>query len=465
MPLCLHNTLTRKVEEFCPSDPSGRSVTMYCCGPTVYDSAHIGNFRTFVAQDLLRRCLEAHGWEVRHAMNITDVEDKIIRSIKASGEPLEAFTRRHEKTFLDDFDALGCRRPTVMPRATEHIGEIIALVKRLQEKGVAYAAADGSVYFSIERFPDYGKLSRLDRSHLKPGARVSADEHAREAYGDFALWKAWADRDGAVAWESPWGKGRPGWHIECSCMSMKHLGETLDLHCGGEDLVFPHHEDEIAQSEAATGRPFARFWIHSAHLLVNGQKMSKSAGNFFTARDLFAKGYTGRELRYALLSAHYRLPLNFTLEGLDAARQALARLDAWEERLRAAAGHLPLSAAGGSLQQAFGAALDDDLNISAALGCLFDALRASNRALDEGKLSPVEAARNLADWLVVREVLGLPAPVPKAAPPEVEALARERQTARAAKDWKRSDVLRAEIAKLGWMVKDVPSGFYLSRQP
>ncbi|MCC7519624.1 MAG: cysteine--tRNA ligase [Verrucomicrobiae bacterium] len=465
MPLFLFNTLTRKTEEFRPMDPSGRTVTMYCCGPTVYDSAHIGNFRAFVSQDLLRRRLEAHGWEVRHVMNITDVEDKIIRAIHASGEPLETFTRRHEKAFLDDFDALGCRRPAVMPRATEHIAEILALVKRLEDRGAAYATPDGSVYFSIERFPGYGKLSRLDRAQLKPGARVNADEHAREAYGDFALWKAWSARDGVVAWESPWGRGRPGWHIECSCMSMKHLGETLDLHCGGEDLVFPHHEDEIAQSEAATGRPFVRFWVHNAHLLVNGQKMSKSAGNFFTARDLFARGYTGRELRYVLLSAHYRLPLNFTLEGLDAARQALARLDAWEARLGAAAGAAALPAPGGALWKEFGAALDDDLNISAALGALFEALRASNRSLDEGQTTAAEAARALSDWLAVREALGLPAPPLAEAPSDVEALARERQTARAVKDWKRSDALRAEIAKRGWAVKDATDGFRLTRQP
>jgi len=464
MSLRLFNTLTRQVEEFRPLDPEGRDVRMYCCGPTVYDSAHIGNFRAFVSQDLLRRRLEALGYAVRHVMNITDVEDKILRAIRASGESLEAFTQRHTAAFLEDFAALGCLPPARMPRATEHIADIIALVTRLKEKGAAYATADGSVYFSLEQFPEYGRLSRLDRSSLKPGARVSADEHAREAYGDFALWKAWSDRDGAVGWESPWGRGRPGWHIECSCMSMKHLGETLDIHCGGEDLIFPHHEDEIAQSEAATGRPFVRFWVHNAHLLVNGQKMSKSAGNFFTLRDLFAKGYAGREIRYALLAAHYRLPLNFTLEGLDAARQALVRLDAWEERLRDASGDAALPAAGGALWNAFGAALDDDLNISAALGALFEALRAANRALDERRFAAADARATLADWLAVKGALGLPSPARDAIPPEVEALARERRAARAAKDWTRADALRAEIARLGWTVKDAPDGFHLARQ-
>ncbi len=463
MPLHLHNTLSRRSEEFRPLDPTGRHVTMYCCGPTVYDFAHIGNFRTFVFQDLLRRHLQARGHEVVHVMNITDVEDKIIRSVGASGETLEAFTRRYEAAFVEDLDALGCLRPTQMPRATAHIADIIALVQRLEKQGFAYRAEDGSVYFSVGKFPTYGKLSRLDRTQLKPGARVSADEHARESYGDFALWKAHTERDGAVAWDSPWGRGRPGWHIECSCMSMKHLGETLDIHCGGEDLVFPHHEDEIAQSEAATGKPFARFWLHSAHLLVDGQKMSKSAGNFHTVRDLLARGFTGREIRYALLAAHYRLPLNFTLDGLEAARQSLQRLDAWAERLAKTAGATPLPAGHGPLADAFLECLDDDLNISEALGRLFGELRASNRGMDEGQLGAPEAAALRRDWNFIQQVLGLPPATSDRPPDEVLALARAREAARKSKDWKRADELRAELRALGWLVKDSSDGFQLSR--
>lgn len=463
MPIRFFNTLSRAEEEFRPLDPAGKRVTLYCCGPTVYNYAHIGNFRTFVFEDLLRRHLESRGYEVRHVMNITDVEDKIIRTIGETGEELAAFTGRFEKAFLDDLAVLGCLVPAVTPRATEHIPEMIALIRTLEQKGVAYRAPDNSVYFSIEKFPAYGRLAHLDLTQLKPGARVSQDEHSREAYGDFALWKAWTERDGKVAWDSPWGRGRPGWHIECSCMSMRHLGETLDIHCGGEDLVFPHHEDEIAQSEGATGKPFVRYWLHSAHLLVDGKKMSKSEGNFFTLRDLVAKGYTGREIRYALLSAHYRLPLNFTMEGLEGARQALRRVDAWVERLREKTGAVVASGSG-TLAENFAKALDSDLNISDALGCLFEALRDTNRRLDEGKLNASEAAETLRDWLAVERVLGLPATVGDAAPADVVALAEERKAARAAKDWKRSDLLRDEIQKKGWAVKDGPGGYKLSRR-
>ncbi len=464
MSLRLYNTLTRTEEDFRPLDPSGKRVTLYCCGPTVYNLAHIGNFRTFVFEDLLRRHMESRGHEVRHVMNITDVEDKIIRSIHESGEDLRSFTGRFEAAFLEDLDALGCLRPTVTPRATEHIAEIIAMIQKLEKNGVAYKAADGSVYFSIEKFPSYGRLSRLDRTQLKPGARVSQDEHSKEAYGDFALWKAWSERDGKVVWDSPWGRGRPGWHIECSCMSTRHLGETIDLHCGGEDLVFPHHEDEIAQSEAATGKPFVRCWLHSAHLLVDGRKMSKSEGNFFTLRDLLAKGFTGRELRYALVSVHYRLPLNFTLENLEAARQTLRRLDAWAERLREKAGGATADASKpGSLAAAFSGALDADLNISDALGNLFEALRESNRRMDGNELGAKDAAELWRDWKAVERVLGLPASDPAGAPPEIAALAEERKAARQAKNWKRSDELRDTIHAKGWSVKDSPEGYKLTK--
>jgi cysteinyl-tRNA synthetase len=463
MPLVLFNTLSRAEEEFRPLDSAGKEVTFYCCGPTVYNYAHIGNFRTFVFQDLLRRHLESHHFNVRHVMNITDVEDKIIRTVRETGEALPALTRRFENAFLEDLDALGCLRPKVLPRATEHVIEIVDFIKKLEEQGIAYRTSDGSVYFSLEKFPSYGKLSRLDRSQLKPGARVSQDEHVREAYGDFALWKSYDKQDGDVSWESPWGRGRPGWHIECSCMSIKHLGMTLDIHCGGEDLIFPHHEDEIAQSEALTGKPFVRFWLHAAHLLVNGQKMSKSAGNFYTIRDLVQKGYSGREIRYVLLSAHYRLPVNFTLEGLDAARQTLGRLEAWVERLTTLSKNAVAKEKPGKLFQVFQKSLDQDLNISEALGQLFEAVRESNRAMDENKLAESEASEILNDWRAIEQVLGLPKSKTEQIPEEVIALAKERDDARKNRDWKRSDELRNTLKEKGWIVKDSAQGFKLSK--
>jgi len=464
MPLRFYNTLSRCEEDFHPLDPSGRKVQLYCCGPTVYDYAHIGNFRTFIFQDLLRRHLEARGYDVQHVMNITDVEDKIIRTVRESGKTLMAVTRRFETEFLKNLDALTCLRPKIMPRATEHVAEMIELIRRLEQSGFAYQAADGSVYFSIEKFPGYGRLSRLDREHLKPGARVSQDEHAREAYGDFALWKAHSENDGEVSWESPWGKGRPGWHIECSCMSMKHLGQTLDIHCGGEDLIFPHHEDEIAQSEAATGKPFVRFWLHSAHLLVDGQKMSKSAGNFHTVRDLLARGYTGREIRYVMISAHYRLPLNFTMDGLNAARQTLQRLDAWVERLRSISSSSQNKSSGGGLFQSFCNALDADLNISGALGHLFETVRESNRLMDENKLSEARAMELLHDWKMVERTLGISTSAQMMAPDEVMLLAQERESARQSRNWKRADELRGTIMEWGWLVQDAPTGCKLIRR-
>ena len=298
---------------------------MYCCGPTVYDFAHIGNWRTFVFADLVRRALEFSGFEVKHVMNITDVEDKIIRRVRETKTPLREFTEKYEAAFFEDLKTLNCLPPHQTPRATEHIPEIIALIERLVARGIAYKAADGSVYFSIEKFRggggNYGQLLKLNFDEMRIGERVKSDEYAKESVADFALWKACAPEDGDVFWKSDsLGEGRPGWHIECSAMSMKVLGDTFDLHLGGEDLKFPHHEDEIAQSEGATGKLFVRHWMHGAHLLVEGKKMSKSLGNFFTLRDLLAKGFTGREIRYLLLTAHYRETFNFTLEGLQGAR-------------------------------------------------------------------------------------------------------------------------------------------------
>ena len=389
----VHNTLTRRLEEFQPLEPG--HARLYTCGPTVYNYAHIGNFRAYVFEDLLRRWLKFKGFRVTQVMNLTDVDDKTIRDSQAAGLSLAEFTARYKQAFFEDIRVLNIEAAEHYPAATDHIPEMIALIQVLQDKGYAYRADDGSVYFSIDRWPQYGKLAHLDRSGLRAGVRVNADEYDKENVADFALWKAWDEKDGDVAWDSPWGRGRPGWHIECSAMSQRYLGPSFDIHTGGVDNIFPHHEDEIAQSEAATGQPFATYWLHCAHLLVDGQKMSKSRGNFHTLRDVLQRGYTGREVRYELLATHYRASLNFTFASLDAARTALRRVDEFTARLTDAAG----SAASAELPTwarlaatRFEAAMDEDLNISAALAALFDAIREGNAALDARALAPSAAA-------------------------------------------------------------------------
>ncbi|HXK80036.1 MAG TPA: cysteine--tRNA ligase, partial [Kiritimatiellia bacterium] len=421
----------------------------------------IGNFRAYVFEDLLRRWLKFKGFRVTQVMNLTDVDDKTIRDSQAAGLSLAEFTARYKQAFFEDIRVLNIEAAEHYPAATDHIPEMIALIQVLQDKGYAYRADDGSVYFSIDRWPQYGKLAHLDRSGLRAGVRVNADEYDKENVADFALWKAWDEKDGDVAWDSPWGRGRPGWHIECSAMSQRYLGPSFDIHTGGVDNIFPHHEDEIAQSEAATGQPFATYWLHCAHLLVDGQKMSKSRGNFHTLRDVLQRGYTGREVRYELLATHYRASLNFTFASLDAARTALRRVDEFTARLTDAAG----SAASAELPTwarlaatRFEAAMDEDLNISAALAALFDAIREGNAALDARALAPSAAAAVqalLARWDTALGVLAKPA---TAIPADVQALLDRRQAARTAKDWAQSDALRGEIANLGWNVKDTPKG-------
>jgi cysteinyl-tRNA synthetase len=461
MALQFFNTLTRRKEEFVPLDPQGRNVGLYTCGPTVYNYVHIGNLRAFTFEDLVRRYLEYKGFQVKHVMNITDVEDKIIRTVRESGKPLGEVTDFYTKEFLQDLDTLNIRRPHVVPRATETIADMIRLIETLVANKHAYVAEDRCVYFSIKSFKDYGKLAHLNLENLQSGARVAQDEYDKEHAADFALWKAWDEDDGAVKWPSPWGDGRPGWHIECSAMSMKHLGETFDIHCGGEDLIFPHHEDEIAQSEAATGKPFVRYWLHNAHLLVEGKKMSKSAGNFYTLRDLLAKGWTGREIRYTLMSAHYREQLNFTLDGLQAARSALQRIDEFLLKLQdMAAADLPRDKQvvayrrPAELASRFEAALDDDLNISSALGVLFELVRNVNKRA----ISPGEANGILETWKRLDQVLGLGMPTKSEIPAEVRALVEERQAARKTRDFKRSDEIRDQLAKRGWAIEDTPKG-------
>ena len=453
MALRFFNTLTRAKDEFVPLVPL--RVGMYTCGPTVYNFAHIGNLRAFTFEDLLRRYLEYKGYAVTHVMNITDVEDKIIRTVRETGKTLAEFTEFYTQEFFRDLDTLNIKRAHVTPRATETIPDIIKLIETLIARKHAYVADDGSVYYSIQSFAQYGKLSHRKLDEQLAGARVKQDEYAKEQMADFALWKSWVEADGAVKWDSPWGAGRPGWHIECSAMSIKHLGATFDLHCGGEDLVFPHHEDEIAQSEAATGKPFVRYWLHNAHLLVEGKKMSKSAGNFFTLRDLLAKGWTGREIRYTLLSCHYRDPLNFTFDGLQAARSSLQRMDEFLLKLQETAGSCSVTTASvGNLQSAFDTALDDDLNISSALGALFEFIRDANKR----SLTPDEAGSVLAVWRRLDAVLGFGIPVKSDVPAEVTALVAERQAARKAKNFKRADEIRDQLKATGWVIEDTPQG-------
>ncbi|MCX6914722.1 MAG: cysteine--tRNA ligase [Verrucomicrobia bacterium] len=465
MGLKLFNTLSRSVQEFIPLDAGGKKVGLYCCGPTVYDFAHIGNWRTFIFGDLVRRYLDFKGYAVTQVMNITDVDDKIIRRVREMGTTLKEFTGKFEAAFFDDLKTLNCRPPEQTPRATEHIAEIISLIEKLLARGLAYQTPDGSVYFSIEKYraggSRYGQLVKLNFDEMRVGERVRSDEYEKEAVADFALWKARVPEDGGVFWPSPWGEGRPGWHIECSAMSMKLLGPSFDLHLGGEDLMFPHHEDEIAQSEGAgvqpPGRPFVKHWLHGAHLLVEGKKMSKSLGNFFTLRDLLAKGFTGREIRYLLLTAHYRETFNFTLEGLHGARAALTRIDECLTKLRELAGNTKAEA-DGPLLGAFSGALDDDLNISGAWGAIFEWVRDTNRKLAENALSPAAAAAALATWDRLDSVLGVGAPKEVEVPAEITALVEARQAARMAKDFKRADALRDELKAKGWVIEDTPRG-------
>jgi len=471
--LRLFNTYSRELEEFRSLDPDGRTVKMYTCGPTVYSHAHIGNFRAYLFEDLLQRHLELRGYLVKRVMNLTDVDDKTIRGCQAAGVPLAQFTQEFKDAFFADLDTLRIKRADTYPAATEqrHIDAMIVMIEILMSRELAYQADDKSVYFRIKSFPGYGKLAHFNLDELQSTGRVKNDEYDKEHIGDFALWKAWDQADGNVRWESPWGPGRPGWHIECSAMSTEILGEQLDLHCGGVDNIFPHHEAEIAQTEGCTGKQFVRYWLHCAHLLVDGQKMSKSLGNFYTLRDVLAKGYSGREVRYALLRVHYRAQLNFTWEGMAEARQSLARIDDWLARLEAKAREENVQRSTSNVQcstaetlpATFEKALDEDLNISAALGFLFDSIRETNRALDQGTLTPAAARAWLDWWKRIDTVLALTAEE-ETLPAKVGSLANARAQARLAKDWRKSDELRDQIAALGWEVRDGKNGQTVTRR-
>ena len=448
---------------------------MYCCGPTVYDFAHIGNWRTFVFADLVRRTLEFNGYHVTHVMNITDVEDKIIKGVREKKTTLAKFTAPFEAAFLEDLKTLGCHEPHQTPRATTHIAEIIALIEKLIARGVAYKAGDGSVYFSIDKYRgcgcQYGQLLKLNFDELRTSERVSADEYEKESVADFALWKARVPDDGDVAWPSPFGEGRPGWHIECSAMSIKALGETFDLHLGGEDLKFPHHEDEIAQSEGATGKPFVKYWMHGAFLLVEGKKMSKSLGNYFTLRDLLAKGFTGREIRFLLLSAHYRETFNFTLDGLTAAKASLRRIDECVSKIEAKKSPLAkhrnqLPRRSRTSQTSSPTFHPPSLTTSTSppLGEKFsNGSPKLTHASPIIPLTPADAASALAAWEKVDSVLGIGTKSEAEAPADIVALTEERTAAKKARDFKRADAIRDELKAKGWVIEDTPKGIKLKK--
>jgi cysteinyl-tRNA synthetase len=470
--ILLENTLSGRKEPFVPLHKG--EVRMYTCGPTVYDSAHIGNFRTFVFQDVLRRFLLLRGFKMLHVMNLTDVDDRIIQNAAAAGISIGEYTKKHIETFLEDMAALNIERPEHLIRATEHIEDMVALIERLAEKSFTYTS-DGSIYYRIAQFPGYGKLSKIDLAGIQPGARVELDRYEKNDARDFALWKA--PKPGEHFWQTRIGPGRPGWHIECSAMAMKYLGETIDIHTGGVDLAFPHHENEIAQSEAATGKPFARFWLHAEHLIVEGEKMSKSLGNFFTLRDLFAKGYKPSTIRFLLASVPYRRQFNFTFDSLQQAASSVERLRNFVYRLqneKFPAGQSPAMAA--RIQQSeddFHKGLEDDLNTAQALAAVFDLVRDVNTAIDQGKFHAGDAPRALIAMTIFDAIfavlpdddaeklraLGLAAAAAaQMGDAEIETLVAERQAARTRRDFAAADRIRAQLDERGIILEDTKDG-------
>ncbi len=460
MPMSIRffNTLSRRKEEFVPLE-EGR-VRIYTCGPTVYDYAHIGNFRAYIFEDLLRRYLKYRGYQVYQVMNITDVDDKTIAGAKEEKIPLGEFTQRYRQAFFKDLETLNIERAEVYPLATEHIGDMVALVKRLIENGYAYEAK-GSYYFRIFQFKDYGKLSHMRLDGLRSGARVSSDEYEKDEASDFALWKAWDSEDGDVYWETELGKGRPGWHIECSTMSMKYLGEHFDIHTGGVDNIFPHHENEIAQSEGATGVKFVNYWLHNEHLIVEGRKMSKSLGNYYTLRDILAKGYDPRAIRYLLLSTHYRQKLNFTFDGLKASQEAVERLEDFVTNLKRLTGEEKISEVESLISRAedeFCQALDDDLNISGGWGALFKLVRESNRLISQGGMGKREGEMVLKAVRDFDRVLGILKEEEEEIGEEELMLIKKREQARKEGNWELADRIREELLGRGVSLEDRPEG-------
>jgi len=445
----LYNTLTRRKEEFKPLKKG--HVSMYNCGPTVYDFAHIGNLRAFVFADILRRVLEYNGYEVKQVMNITDVDDKTIRKAQEEHIPLSELTKRYEGAFLRNIEALNIKSPHVLSRATEHIPEMVLLIEKLIDKGIAYRGDDGSVYFDISKDPNYGELAELGKIDLKEGARVSRDEYTKDEARDFALWKSWTHGDGDIFWETSLGKGRPGWHIECSAMSVKYLGESFDIHTGGVDLMFPHHTNEIAQSEAATGKQFVRYWLHTEFVTVNGKKMAKSEGTFITLDVLVKKGYSPLAYRYWLLSAHYRSPVNFSWDALEGAENALKKLGEHMQELPETE-VMPDE----QYKNDFASAIGDNLNTPRALALLWQLIK-------DKKVSPDAKRSTVRDF---DRVLGLRlADVKKEPiPPEISKMAEEREKTRADGDFKKADAIREKIKKQGFAVEDTSKGPKITRQ-
>ncbi len=467
MALRFYNTLTQRVEEFVPFE--GNRVRMYTCGPTVWNYVHIGNLRTFTFQDILRRWLRLRGYQLDHVMNITDVDDRIIQQAMAAGKSISEYTEVYTKAFLEDAATLRLERPERLVRATDHVPDMIALIRRLSEKTFTYRS-DGSIYFRIAKFPDYGKLSHTDFSGIRPGARVDTDKYDKADARDFVLWKA--RKEGEPFWDTELGPGRPGWHIECSAMAMKYLGETLDIHAGGVDLTFPHHENEIAQSEAATGKPFVRYWLHCEHLIVEGQTMSKSLGNFYTLRDLVERGYAPEAVRYLLASVPYRKQLNFTFDGLRAAATAIERLRNFRFRLESEkfpeGASDAISARTGEAERNFAESLDDDLNTAEALAAVFEYVRDMNSAMDAGEFRAGNTARAVelldrfdAVFDVLRACLDEAAAL---SDEEVERLIAERARARQARDYARADRIRAQLLEKGIILEDTRDGVRWKRK-
>jgi cysteinyl-tRNA synthetase len=462
--LRLFNTLTGRVEAFAPLNPP--EVGMYVCGLTVYNRGHIGNYRSLVASDLLRRTLRYKGYRVKEVINVTDVDDRIIQQAQAAGKTLTDFTAEYIRAFEEDMARLGIERPEVMPRATDHIPEMVDLVSRLTARGHTYTA-DGSVYFRIASFPSYGRLSRLDVGAIQAGARVDTDKYDKENARDFVLWKAKEDEPAWAHWDAPFGRGRPGWHIECSAMSMKYLGETFDLHCGGEDLIFPHHENEIAQSEAGTGKPFVRHWVHVKHLMVDNETMSKSKGNFFLIPELLESGHSAESIRYLLASSHYRKPLNFTFEALHAAaggleriRRALESLERQEKEGPEGPPPRSTTDAVEARRREFDDALSDDLNTPEALAAVHGLANDAFHQITGGVLTR-EGARLLRDTFAMMDtVFGvfLPRGGEDRLTPELQALFDERQEARRSRDFAQADAARARLEAMGILLEDTPTG-------
>lgn len=455
-----YNTLTRKKEAFIPIDD--KKVRMYTCGPTVYNYAHIGNYRAYMFEDLLRRYLKYKGFQVQQVMNITDVDDKIIRDANAEGMDFQEFTQPYKKAFFEDLETLRIQPAEEYPEATGHIKDMVHLVEKLLDKGYAYRAKDGSVYYSVDSFEEYGSLANLNPDEMQHVERVQDDEYDKEGIRDFALWKSWKPDDGDIYWETSLGKGRPGWHIECSAMSTRYLGNHFDIHTGGVDNIFPHHENEIAQSKAATGEEFVNYWLHCEHLIVEGQKMSKSLGNFFNLRDVLDRDYSAEAIRYVLLSTHYRQKLNFTWDKLDEADAAIERLRSAARRLKQVSkeGDLSVTEMVKESAENFEAALDDDLNIAGAIGHLFSLVKEANTLLDSGEMTQTAAGRILDQLEHFDTILDVLIPAEESAdiPMDILRMVEERQDARKEKDYEKADALRDTIEQRGYEVEDTPQG-------